>query len=145
MIKAADLRQKRTNLQEKVLKLKSPNPVLPLSGDPHLCPPQSAAISPLDKGNSCVSEPVFYPGFVPTAHGLFLCSSPLRPSPSKQPLFDPEPRKENLTEPQSSERNVPSSLSHLIGQFAETAEDRYRILEQRDKVLRQGEGICQHI
>ncbi|XP_038127205.1 germinal-center associated nuclear protein isoform X2 [Cyprinodon tularosa] len=87
-------------------------------------------------GSSPLRRPTLMPPTV-SSHLTFRQSSPLRPSPSKQPLFDPEPQKENLTEPQSSERNVPSSLSHLIGQFAETAEERYRILEQRDKVLRQ--------
>uniref|UniRef100_A0A3B4ANF1 Germinal-center associated nuclear protein n=1 Tax=Periophthalmus magnuspinnatus TaxID=409849 RepID=A0A3B4ANF1_9GOBI len=33
---------------------------------------------------------------------------------------------------------LPSSLLHLIGQTAETAEEKYRLLEQRDKILRQG-------
>lgn len=53
--------------------------------------------------------------------------------------FDTEPQKESSTESLSSERSVPSSLQHLIGQVAETAEDKYRFLEQRDKILRQGE------
>lgn len=44
-----------------------------------------------------------------------------------------------MSESQGSERLVPSSLVHLVGQVAETAEDKYRLLEQRDKVLRQGE------
>lgn len=52
--------------------------------------------------------------------------------------FDTEPQKEGSAEAQSSERPVPSSLLHLIGQVAETAEDKYRLLEQRDKILRQG-------
>uniref|UniRef100_A0A3B4AL85 Germinal-center associated nuclear protein n=1 Tax=Periophthalmus magnuspinnatus TaxID=409849 RepID=A0A3B4AL85_9GOBI len=37
-----------------------------------------------------------------------------------------------------TDRPVPSSLLHLIGQTAETAEEKYRLLEQRDKILRQG-------
>lgn len=36
------------------------------------------------------------------------------------------------------ERPVPSSLLHLVGQMAETVEEKYQLLEQRDKVLRQG-------
>lgn len=57
---------------------------------------------------------------------------------AKSLQFDAEPQKESSSEAQSSERPVPSSLLHLIGQVAETAEDKYRLLEQRDKVLRQG-------
>lgn len=34
--------------------------------------------------------------------------------------------------------SLPSSLFHLIGQVADTAEEKYRLLEQRDKILRQG-------
>uniref|UniRef100_A0A3Q0R3S0 Germinal-center associated nuclear protein n=1 Tax=Amphilophus citrinellus TaxID=61819 RepID=A0A3Q0R3S0_AMPCI len=66
-------------------------------------------------------------------------NSPVKkPSPVKVLQFDTEPQKESSTETQSSERPVPSSLLHLIGQVAETAEDKYRLLEQRDKILRQG-------
>lgn len=36
------------------------------------------------------------------------------------------------------ERPVPSSLLHLVGQMAETVEEKYQLLEQRDKILRQG-------
>lgn len=61
-----------------------------------------------------------------------------RSSLAKSLQFDTEPQKESSSEAQSSERPVPSSLLHLIGQVAETAEDKYRLLEQRDKVLRQG-------
>lgn len=59
---------------------------------------------------------------------------------AKSLQFDTEPQAESSTEAQSSERPVPSSLLHLIGQLAETAEDKYRLLEQRDKVLRQGKA-----
>lgn len=54
--------------------------------------------------------------------------------------FNTEPQKEITTESQSQECPVPSSFSYLIGQVAETAEEKYRLLEQRDKVLRQGEA-----
>lgn len=57
--------------------------------------------------------------------------------------FESEPQQEVSTEPQPSERPVPSSLLHLIGQVAETAEEKYRLLEQRDKILRQGEAAIQ--
>ncbi|KAM6934890.1 germinal-center associated nuclear protein [Xenentodon cancila] len=69
----------------------------------------------------------------------FTHSPPVRnPSPVKQLQFDTEPQRESSTESQSSERPVPSSLLVLIGQMAETTEDKYRLLEQRDKILRQG-------
>ncbi|XP_040912782.1 germinal-center associated nuclear protein [Toxotes jaculatrix] len=69
----------------------------------------------------------------------FSRSSPVKKSPVAKSLqLDTEPQKESSTESQSSERPVPSSLLHLIGQVAETAEDKYRLLEQRDKILRQG-------
>ncbi|KAM8856581.1 germinal-center associated nuclear protein [Spinachia spinachia] len=65
----------------------------------------------------------------------FSRSSPVKKSPSAKSLqFDTEPQRESL----GSERAVPSSLVHLIGQVAETAEDKFRLLEQRDKILRQG-------
>lgn len=54
--------------------------------------------------------------------------------------FNIEPQRENITESQSLECPAPSLFSHLIGQVAETAEEKYRILEQRDKVLRQGKA-----
>ncbi|XP_018552194.1 LOW QUALITY PROTEIN: germinal-center associated nuclear protein [Lates calcarifer] len=66
-------------------------------------------------------------------------SSPVKKSALAKTLqFDTEPQKESSTESLSSERSVPSSLQHLIGQVAETTEDKYRFLEQRDKILRQG-------
>lgn len=72
---------------------------------------------------------------------LSICiRSPLKKSPvAKSLLFDTDTQKENNTESQSSDSPVPSSLLHLIGQVAETAEDKYRLLEQRDKILRQGQ------
>ncbi|XP_046903487.1 germinal-center associated nuclear protein isoform X2 [Hypomesus transpacificus] len=92
--------------------------------------------------------------------GGFL-SSPLRRPPPKVPIvsstasinfsspgkkssvaksfhFDSEPQLETSSEGQVSDCSVPSSLLHLIGQQADTAEDKYRLLEQRDKILRQG-------
>lgn len=69
-------------------------------------------------------------------------SSPVKKPPIAKSLqFLSEPQKESLTDVQSSERPVPSSLLHLIGQVAETAEDKFRLLEQRDKILRQGKAI----
>ncbi|XP_036400726.1 germinal-center associated nuclear protein [Megalops cyprinoides] len=55
--------------------------------------------------------------------------------------FDSEPQPEPSSEGQGSDRpaaSLPSSLLHLVGQVAETAEEKYRLLEQRDKILRQG-------
>uniref|UniRef100_A0A8C4IA11 Germinal-center associated nuclear protein n=1 Tax=Dicentrarchus labrax TaxID=13489 RepID=A0A8C4IA11_DICLA len=71
---------------------------------------------------------------------VLLCfSSPVKKSSFAKALqFDTEVQKDSSTEAQSSERPVPSSLLHLLGQVAETAEDKYRLLEQRDKILRQG-------
>ncbi|MBN3314505.1 GANP protein, partial [Atractosteus spatula] len=55
--------------------------------------------------------------------------------------FDTESQHDSGSEGQSSDHlssTLPSSLSHLIGQVAETSEEKYRLLEQRDKILRQG-------
>ncbi|XP_061579845.1 germinal-center associated nuclear protein [Cololabis saira] len=88
------------------------------------------------------SSPHRRPALRPATLGsslTFTHGSPVRkPSPVKQLQFDTEPQKESSTESQSSERPVPSSLLVLIGQMAETTEDKYRLLEQRDKILRQG-------
>ncbi|XP_021434900.2 germinal-center associated nuclear protein isoform X2 [Oncorhynchus mykiss] len=66
-------------------------------------------------------------------------SSPVKkPSIAKSLQFESEPQQDSSSEGQSSERPVPSSLLHLIGQLAETAEEKYRFLEQRDKILRAG-------
>uniref|UniRef100_A0A8C9Z528 Germinal-center associated nuclear protein n=1 Tax=Sander lucioperca TaxID=283035 RepID=A0A8C9Z528_SANLU len=66
-------------------------------------------------------------------------NSPAKKSSSAKSLqFDAEAQRESSTEAQSSECPVPSSLLHLVGQVAETAEDKFRLLEQRDKILRQG-------
>lgn len=69
----------------------------------------------------------------------FSRSSPVKkPSMVKALQFDTEPQRDGGAEPESAERPIPSSLHHLVGQVAESAEDKYRLLEQRDKVLRQG-------
>lgn len=65
-------------------------------------------------------------------------------SPVKKPraLQFEDSQTESSPDPQTSERPVdrpvPSSLLVLVGQMAETSEDKYRLLEQRDKILRQG-------
>ncbi|XP_072541729.1 germinal-center associated nuclear protein [Salminus brasiliensis] len=67
-------------------------------------------------------------------------------SPVKKPVvqktlqFDSEPQQDIGSEGQIIDRPVfslPSSLQPLIGQLAETSEEKYRLLEQRDKILRQ--------
>lgn len=68
----------------------------------------------------------------------FVSTSVKRSIMAKSLQFNTEPQKESTTESQSLECPVPSSFSYLIGQVAETAEEKYRLLEQRDKVLRQG-------
>lgn len=58
--------------------------------------------------------------------------------------FDSETSLESVLEKGIIERpvfNLPSVLQPLVGQVAETAEERYRLLEQRDKLLRQGTPI----
>uniref|UniRef100_A0A4W5P0G4 Germinal-center associated nuclear protein n=1 Tax=Hucho hucho TaxID=62062 RepID=A0A4W5P0G4_9TELE len=69
---------------------------------------------------------------------LFLSSPVKKPSIVKTLQFESEPQQDSSSEGQSSDRPVPSSLLHLIGQLAETAEEKYRLLEQRDKILRAG-------
>ncbi|XP_017164946.1 germinal-center associated nuclear protein [Poecilia reticulata] len=105
-------------------------------------PDRSAAESPNVEEPKPGCSPLRRPALMPPAqggHASFRQSSPVRrPSPAKLLPFDSEPQKENVAESQGSERLVPSSLVHLVGQAAETAEDKYRLLEQRDKVLRQG-------
>ncbi|XP_043987465.1 germinal-center associated nuclear protein isoform X2 [Gambusia affinis] len=105
-------------------------------------PDRTAAESPKVDEPKPGCSPLRRPALMPPApggHASFRQSSPVRrPSPARLLPFDSEPQKENVSESQGSERLVPSSLVHLVGQVAETAEDKYRLLEQRDKVLRQG-------
>lgn len=98
---------------------------------------ESAGETPKAEEAKPGSSPLRRPALMPPSLGSHPSfSSPVkRPSPAKLLQFDPEPQKEHGGE---SERLVPSSLVHLVGQVAETAEDKYRLLEQRDKVLRQG-------
>lgn len=67
--------------------------------------------------------------------------SPIKKSSVAKTLqFESEAPLELVSEERSVERpniNLPSVLQPLIGQVAETAEERYRLLEQRDKILRQ--------
>ncbi|XP_016375449.1 germinal-center associated nuclear protein isoform X2 [Sinocyclocheilus rhinocerous] len=68
-------------------------------------------------------------------------SSPIQKSAVAKILqFEIEAPLDSVSEERSVERpiiNLPSVLQPLIGQVAETAEERYRLLEQRDKILRQ--------
>ncbi|XP_067459089.1 germinal-center associated nuclear protein [Thunnus thynnus] len=95
-----------------------------------------------DVESKAASSPLRRPPFRAPAVSsavTFSRSSPVKKSSMVKSLqFDSEPQKESSTETQSSERPVPSSLLPLIGQLAETAEEKYRLLEQRDKILRQG-------
>ncbi|TNN68550.1 Germinal-center associated nuclear protein [Liparis tanakae] len=82
-----------------------------------------------DTGSKSVSSPLRKPAL--SSLMAFSRSSPVKKSSIAKSLqFD--------SEPQSSERPVPSSLLHLLGLTPETAEDKFRLLEQRDKILRQG-------
>ncbi|XP_054620063.1 germinal-center associated nuclear protein [Dunckerocampus dactyliophorus] len=85
--------------------------------------------------SSPLRRPVLRP---PAAGSTFSLSSPVKKPPTARSLqFDSETQKENVTETQSTECPVPSSILPLIGFMAETSEDKYRLLEQRDKILRQ--------
>ncbi|KAM6984898.1 LOW QUALITY PROTEIN: germinal-center associated nuclear protein [Aplochiton taeniatus] len=65
-------------------------------------------------------------------------------SPEKKPpiakslQFDIKPQQEQISENQSSDNPVPNSVLYLVGKVADTAEEKYRLLEQVDKNLRQG-------
>lgn len=59
-----------------------------------------------------------------------------KPPIAKSLRLDSELQKENVTTPQSSK-----CLAPLIGVVAETSEDKYRLLEQRDRILRQGNAF----
>ena len=68
-------------------------------------------------------------------------SSPVKkPSLLKAHQFEEDPFDESS---ESSEGLGPcvSSLSPLIGTVAETSEEKYRLLDQRDRVMRQGKGL----
>uniref|UniRef100_A0A8C6NZW1 Germinal-center associated nuclear protein n=2 Tax=Nothobranchius furzeri TaxID=105023 RepID=A0A8C6NZW1_NOTFU len=91
--------------------------------------------------SKAASSPLRKPTLMPPALSgsiVLRHSSPKKkPYPVKLLQFDTEPPKDSTSESQSSGCPVPSSLVHLLGQTAETAEDKYRLLEQRDKILRQ--------
>lgn len=72
----------------------------------------------------------------------FLCSSPVKkPSLLKAHQFEGDPFDEGS---EGSEGLGPcvSSLSTLIGTVAETSEEKYRLLDQRDRIMRQGMLGC---
>ncbi|KAI5628091.1 germinal-center associated nuclear protein [Silurus asotus] len=66
-------------------------------------------------------------------------SPTMRSSVAKTLQFEIDPQQDTSSEGQNVERLVamPLSLQPLIGQIAETAEEKYCLLEQRDKILRQ--------
>ncbi|XP_034042737.1 germinal-center associated nuclear protein isoform X2 [Thalassophryne amazonica] len=69
----------------------------------------------------------------------FSCSPPVKkPAVVTSLIFASEPQLEGSTDAQTTKCSIPSSLLHLVGQVAETAEEKYHLLEQRDKILRQG-------
>lgn len=68
------------------------------------------------------------------------CSSPVKkPSLLKPPQFEGDPSDEGSEGSEGLGLCV-SSLSALIGTVAETSEEKYRLLDQRDRVMRQGTG-----
>nr|XP_057902994.1 germinal-center associated nuclear protein [Doryrhamphus excisus] len=92
-----------------------------------------------DTGFKSASSPLRRPVLRPPAASstFTLNSTAKKPLMVRSLQFDSEPLKENITETQSTEFPVPSSILPLIGLVAETSEDKYRLLEQRDKILRQ--------
>ncbi len=116
---------------------------------PEQCP--SAPLAPLLKGHLrhvISSGPFawFLLGLIIYFCLLFLCySSPIQKSSVAKTLqFESEAPLESVSEERSVERpiiNLPLVLQPLIGQVAETAEEKYRLLEQRDKILRQGKTL----
>ncbi|XP_074514474.1 germinal-center associated nuclear protein [Sebastes fasciatus] len=109
--------------------------------------------SPGDKRSRAATEKDEAEGESPEDTESKAASSPLRKRESRAPAvssmmtsshgplmkktlqFDTE-QKKSSTEAQSSERQVPSSLLYNIGQASENAEDRYQLLDQKDKSLR---------
>lgn len=73
--------------------------------------------------------------------GSLTKGSPIKKSSIAKTLqFESEGPFESVSEERSIERPInilPSVLQPLVGQVAECAEERYRLLEQRDKILRQ--------
>ncbi|XP_028289454.1 germinal-center associated nuclear protein isoform X2 [Parambassis ranga] len=99
---------------------------------------ETKAESTKDTESKAVSSPLRRPPALSSTI-TFNRSSPVKNTSLARSLqFDTEPQKEISTETQTLDCTVPSTLLPLIGQLAETAEDKYRLLEQRDKILRQG-------
>ncbi|KAJ8282584.1 hypothetical protein COCON_G00051030 [Conger conger] len=78
----------------------------------------------------------------PSSIGSLTKGSPVKKSSIAKSLqFDLEVQPDPGAEGQIPDRpadSLPSSLLHLVGQLCETAEEKYRLLEQKDKILRQG-------
>nr|XP_014424093.1 germinal-center associated nuclear protein [Pelodiscus sinensis] len=82
-----------------------------------------------------------------TSSNLPSKSSPAKKSALTKSLqFEADPF-DSGSEGQNSESLVvsPSSLSNLIGSVAETSEDKYRLLDQRDKIMRQARVKRTHL
>lgn len=75
---------------------------------------------------------------------LFFYSSPAKNASLKKSLQFDTNAFESGSEGTSSENSEASasSLSNLIGMIAETSEDKYRLLDQRDKIMRQGKKMA---
>ncbi|KAM6978446.1 germinal-center associated nuclear protein-like [Tautogolabrus adspersus] len=95
-----------------------------------------------DTGSKASLSPLRRPAFrapAVSSTATLSRSSPVKKSTLAKSLqFDTEAPRESGSEASISDRPVPSSLLHLIGQVAETADAKYRLLGQRDKILRQG-------
>ncbi|XP_049606912.1 germinal-center associated nuclear protein [Syngnathus scovelli] len=94
-----------------------------------------------EKGNDAANVKASSPFKRPILGDTFTRSnSPLkRPATTLQ--LDSELQKENVTTTTTTTR-ISECLAPLIGVTAETTEDKYRLLEQRDKILRQGRPKC---
>ncbi|XP_028291676.1 germinal-center associated nuclear protein [Gouania willdenowi] len=97
--------------------------------------PEEKSQSTESNAASSLRKPTLRPAVLPNPEALSLSSPVKKASIVKNLQFDTEPQRDSNME--SMEPFVPSSLLHLVGQVAETAEDKYRLLEQKDKVLRQ--------
>ncbi|XP_061838749.1 germinal-center associated nuclear protein [Nerophis lumbriciformis] len=91
-----------------------------------------------DTSFKAASSPLRRPVLRPPAGSTFSLNSVVKkPLLTRSLQFDTEHQKENVMEMQSTKCVVPCAILPLIGVMAETSEDKYRLLEQRDKILRQ--------
>uniref|UniRef100_A0A8C9RYG3 Germinal-center associated nuclear protein n=1 Tax=Scleropages formosus TaxID=113540 RepID=A0A8C9RYG3_SCLFO len=105
--------------------------------------PEAGDSTLADFHSSPLRKPLSRPS-APSNSGSLTKGSPVKkPQIAKSLQFESEPQNDPSPELHGSDRPagtvpLPSSLLHLVGQVAETSEDKYRLLEQRDKILRQG-------